>query len=49
METLLIQRTPAPPSAKKRLAMLCENMEDVVNRQSSLHAKLDLLVRMATF
>lgn len=48
LENLLLDRTPAPPGARKRLEMLSDGVEDVVNRQASIHAKLDLLIRMAT-
>jgi len=48
LETLLFNRSPAPPGAKKRLESMSDAVEDVVNRQASIHAKLDLLIRMAT-
>ena len=44
---LLLDRVPPPPGNRKRLEDLTETMENVVNRQASIHAKLDLLVRMA--
>ena len=45
---LLPKRTPPAHGAKKMVQQLAESFEEVTNRQAAIHAKLDLLIRMAT-
>ncbi len=48
LAALLKQRTPPAPSIKQQLEHVAAQVEDLVNTQAGIHAKIDLLIRMAT-
>jgi len=48
LEHYLEERTPPSMGTKKNLEALGASIEDLINMQAIIHAKFDLLVRMAT-
>jgi len=48
LKLLLQKRTPPPPTALQQLEHVTASVEELVNTQAGIHAKLDLLIRMAT-
>jgi hypothetical protein len=48
LEDLLKQRTPAQPTVEQQVEHVTASVEELVNTQAGIHAKLDLLIKMAT-
>lgn len=48
LEDLLKQRTPAQPTVEQQVEHVTASIEELVNTQAGIHAKLDLLIKMAT-
>lgn len=48
LEQLLKERTPPPPTVEQQVEHVTVSVEELVNIQAGIHAKLDLLIRMAT-
>mmetsp|Transcript_48048 Transcript_48048/g.116724 ORF Transcript_48048/g.116724 Transcript_48048/m.116724 type:complete len:177 (+) Transcript_48048:92-622(+) len=48
LKQLLAKRTPPPPTVAQQLEHVTASVEELVNTQAGIHAKLDLLIRMAT-